>query len=130
MIPQRLKDDARILEKRGHTFRFEEGDEGDGPVVYVVFDCFPLPPGAYNLEMTTLMIRTGCEYPNHGFDMFWTDPGLTLKDGSEPASTGIDHRMGRDWRMFSYHPYKPWNPAVHNVGGFMRHVQARLGQGD
>ena len=128
MIPEELSRDLKCLQKR-FCCEITEADLK----VYVVFKGFPLPQGMYNAEKTDLLIFTTPYYPNAGFDMFWTDPDLTLDDGRTPGSADtVETHIGREWRRFSYHPYdqKKWNPAVDNVERFVCYVQRRLGKGD
>ena len=129
MIPEELKQDLEILQERGFSYDIIE----EGPQVYVVFKGFPLPPGLYNMEKTDLLIFTTPHYPNAGFDMFWTDENLTLKNGGIPKQA--EHKqpfLGVQRRRFSYHPYSvtPWNPSEDNVVSFMEYVQQRLRKGD
>jgi len=129
MIPEELKQDLKILKDRGFSYDMTE----EGSKVYIVFKDFPLPPGLYNMEKTNLIIFTTPHYPNAGFDMFWTNEGLTLKNGSIPKQAeNIEPHLGKRWRRFSYHPYskKPWNPSEDNVASYMGYVQQRLRVGD
>jgi len=129
MIPEELRKDLEILDSRGFAYDLVE----DGPKVYVVFKDFPLPPGIYNMEKTDLLIFTTPHYPNAGFDMFWTNEGLTLKNGGIPKQAEhIELHLGNKRRRFSYHPYnaKPWNPSEDNVARFVEYVQQRLRHGD
>ena len=129
MIPEDLRRDAETLTERNFAFEFVD----EGQHIYIRFSNFPLPSGVYNMEMTDLLIFTTPHYPSAGFDMFWTDQGLTLKDGSVPKQAEtMETYLGRNWRRFSYHPNQdaPWNPAVDNVGRYVEYVQQRLRNGD
>ena len=129
MIPKELLEDAGTLKKRGFSLEIIENT----PKIYMRFNDFPLPPGTYNMEKTDLLIFTTSNYPNAGFDMFWTDQALTLKDGSTPkASECIEPHLGTSWRRFSYHPYpaNSWNPAEDNVQKYVEYIQQRLRNGD
>ena len=129
MIPDELAQDLKILRSRGFCHDVIE----DGMKVYVLFKKLPLLADLYNLKETDLLIFTTSQYPNAGFDMFWTDVSLTLRDGRIPQNADvIEQHVGRSWRRFSYHPYnlKPWNPSEDNVERFMEHVQQRLRNGD
>ena len=129
MIPEDLRRDADTLTKRGFTFEFIE----EGQHIYIRFNDFPLPAGVYNMETTDLLIFTTPHYPSAGFDMFWTDQSLTLKDGTVPRQADtMESYLGRSWRRFSYHPneHTSWNPAEDNVGRYVEYVQQRLRNGD
>jgi len=129
MIPQALIDDLEVLKERGRNF---ETIESDGKI-YIFFKDFQLPSGIYSSETTDLLFFTTPNYPDAGFDMFFTDEKLTLKNGTDPrsASSKVPH-LNRTWRQFSYHPYnnKPWNPSEDSVGSFMEYVLQRLKIGD
>ena len=128
-IPEDLRRDADALTERGFAFEYIE----DGERIYMQFSNFPLPTGVYNMETTDLLIFTTTGYPCAGFDMFWTDPELALKDGTVPRQAdSIESYLGRNWRRFSYHPNNdiPWNPADDNVGTYVEYVRQRLRNGD
>ena len=129
MIPEELTRDLESLASRGFVYTIIE----DGPKIYILFKDFPLPTEVYNMEKTDLLIFTTPHYPNAGFDMFWTDETLTLKNGGIPKQAEtIEIHLGKRWRRFSYHPYniKPWNPSEDNVVRFVEYVQQRLRNGD
>ena len=129
MIPGELTRDAAALRRRGFDFELVENNAR----IHVVFRDFPLPAGLYNTGATDLLIFTTTYYPNSGFDMFWTDPDLTLSGGGVPGGAdALETHLGRRWRRFSYHPYdqRRWNPAEDDVIGFVGYVQQRLQRGD
>ena len=129
MIPEELKQDLEILQERGFSYDIVE----EGPQVYVVFKGFPLPPGLYNMEKTDLLIFTTPHYPNAGFDRFWVDENLKLKNGNIPKQAeAIELHYGMKRRRFSYHPYnaKPWNPSDDNVVTHVEYVNQRLRNAD
>lgn len=129
MIPEELQRDLDVLSENG--FKFEAIP--DNPKIYIIFSDFPLPEGLYNADKTTLLIFTTPHYPIAGFDMFWTDPELKLKDGNTPKQAeAIEQHRGQSWRRFSYHPYNnaPWNPSEDTVARFIEYVQQRLRNGD
>jgi len=129
MISQELIDDLKEFKERGINFEIIE----EGPKVYIFFKDFRIPSKNYNMETTDLLIFTTEQYPKAGFDMFWTDEKLTLKNGSAPASAEkIEPHLGKPRRRFSIHPYntKPWDPAVDNVVTYMEYVMQRLRNGD
>ena len=129
MIPEDLLKDLDVLTENG--FRFQVIP--DGPKIYIIFSDFPLPKGLYNTDKTTLLIFTTPHYPIAGFDMFWTDPRLKLKNDSVPKqATEIEQHQGQSWRRFSYHPYNNihWNPSEDTVVRFIEYIQQRLRNGD
>src|SRR6266568_969910 len=104
-----------------------------GSQILVIFRNYQLPLGIYNREKTDLMIFTTPYYPNAGFDMFWVDDRLLLKNNSIPqGANSVENYLGRNWRRFSYHPYsaRPWNPGEDSILTFMQHVEQRLRKGD
>ena len=129
MIPEQLRMDTSVLSERGFDFEMISS----GSKIYIRFKNFPLPTGLYNVDKTDLLIFTTSPYPNAGFDMFWTEPGLALQNGNTPkAAEAIEPHLGQDWRRFSYHPYDRthWDPAEDNIGMFVEYVQQRLRRGD
>jgi hypothetical protein len=129
MIPGELTKDLEFLKECGYTFEIVE----EGQRIYIIFKDFPLPPGVYCFDKTELMIFTTQFYPNAGFDMFWVDENLKLKNGNPPRNgEALEVYMGKRWRRFSYHPYnaKPWNPSEDSVVSFIGNVQKRLTKGD
>lgn len=126
---QELNHDLEELKDRGLVFEVIE----EGVKIYVLFKDFPLPQNVYNIDKTNLIIFTSNQYPNAGFDMFWVDENLTLKNGNTPRQAEvIELHLNRRWRRFSYHPYntKPWDPSDDNVSTFIEHVMQRLRRGN
>jgi hypothetical protein len=129
MIPDELVKDLELLRTRGFSFELTEANSR----VYIIFRGFPLPDGVYNMQKTDLLIFTTPLYPNAGFDMFWVDNKLTLKNGGIPKNSDqVESHLGRAWRRFSYHPYqnKHWSPSEDSVVVFIQHVEQRLKIGD
>lgn len=129
MIPDELFVDLKVLADQGFLTELVE----DGGRIFVLFKGYTLPDSVYNLEKTDLLIYTTPHYPNAGFDMFWVDEKLMLKNGSAPkGGEAIENYLGRNWRRFSYHPYnvKAWNPSEDSVVTYMGYVEQRLRKGD
>jgi uracil DNA glycosylase len=129
MIPDELVKDLEVLKTRGFSSQIVE----ENLRIYIIFKDFSLPESVYNMQKTDLLIFTTTQYPNAGFDMFWVDNGLTLKNGGLPKNAEqTESHLGRQWRRFSYHPYqnKKWNPAEDSVVVFIQHVEQRLKNGD
>jgi len=124
-----LNHDLEEIKNRGLVFEvIQEGEK-----INILFTDFPLSPNIYNIDKTDLLIFTSNQYPNAGFDMFWVDENLTLKNGSVPKQAEvIEVHLNRRWRRFRYHPYntRPWNPSDDSVGSFIEHVIQRLRRGD
>ena len=129
MIPEKLLSDIEVLTARGYDLVSEE-DDGK---IYLTFKKFPLPEGVYNLNETDLLIFALPDYPYTPFDMFWTEPELVLKDDSVPSRADhIQTHLGKNWRRFSYHPYRdhPWSPADDDLATYVAYIQKRLHKGD
>ncbi len=129
MVPEALSVDLNVLKDRGFSYEVVE----ENPRIFVIFRNYQLPLGIYNREKTDLMIFTTPYYPNAGFDMFWVDDRLLLKNNSIPqGANSVENYLGRNWRRFSYHPYsaRPWNPGEDSILTFMQHVEQRLRKGD
>ena len=129
MISAELIQDSVILKERGFNYEIIE----EGPKIHILFKEFSLPLNLYNQEKTDLLIFTTPHYPNAGFDMFWTDIDLRLKNGNIPKQAEhVEVLLGKSRRRFSYHPYQktPWNPADDNIESFVGYVQQRLRNSD
>lgn len=129
MIPDELLVDLKVLVDQGFLYELVE----DGGRIFVLFKGYALPDGLYNVDKTDLLIYTTPHYPNAGFDMFWVEEKLMLKNGSPPKNgDAVENYLGRNWRRFSYHPYnvKAWNPSEDSVVTFMGYVEQRLRKGD
>jgi hypothetical protein len=129
MIPEELLADLKVLQQRGHVCEITE----DGQRIFIVLKDYALPDGIYNLAKTDLLVFTTPHYPNAGFDMFWVNPDLKLRNSGVPKSAeSIETYIGKSWRRFSYHPYsaKPWNPSEDSVVSFVSYVGQRLLRGD
>ena len=80
-----LNHDLEELKDRGLAFEvIQEGEK-----INILFTDFLLSPNIYNIDKTDLLIFTSNQYPNAGFDMFWVDENLTLKNGSVPKQAEI-----------------------------------------
>jgi len=129
MIPDELASELGSLKDRNFVFSVVEQDSR----IYIIFSEYPLPDGIYAIPKTALMIFTTSQYPNAGFDMFWTEETLLLRNGQPPrGAESIEVYVGRRWRRFSYHPYnsKPWKPSEDNLEAFLSYVNQRLRKGD
>lgn len=129
MNPDKLRSDAsRFAGARGLALGFEEKDG----LVYVTFDCYPIPSPAYDRDRTRLMIFNTTEYPKTAFDMFFTDPGVRLNSGRMPEGTSIANHLGGEWLQWSIHPYNDgrWDPGRDDLDGFMDYVERRFKNGD
>lgn len=130
MIAEELIKDLQVLNEIGFVYELVE----DGLRIYVVFRNYPLPPLIYNIDKTDLLIFTTAQYPNAGFDMFWTDERLMLKNNGIPKNAeSIETYIGKRWRRFSYHPFnnnKHWNPSMDSVISYISYIDQRLNKGD
>lgn len=129
MIPEELSSEIAILEQRGYRIEVSE----ENKKIFVVFKDYALPKKLYNMSTTDLLIFTTPNYPNAGFDMFWVNENLLLKNGSVSKNgESIEPHLGKKWRRFSYHPYnkKPWNPSEDSLISFLGYIEQRLSRGD
>lgn len=129
MIPEELIKDLQVLKDRGFICELVE----EGLKISIVFRNYPLPLLVYNMDTTDLLIFTTAQYPNAGFDMFWTDEKLALKNGGIPKNgESIETYLGKRWRRFSYHPFnnRPWNPSKDSVISYISYIDQRLNKGD
>src|ERR1700675_4799753 len=99
----------------------------DGPYINLIFRNFPTGQ-AFNSEHATVLVRVPRGYPDAGPDMFWTNPTLTLKNGSNPeAADGMEIYGGEQWRRFSWH-HSRWDSARENITSYLQFISRRFEQ--
>lgn len=120
MLPPRLAKEIEELRSQ-HSIEVVEGQD--------IFDLLirDVPTGdLFSHSSTTVLLRAPRSYPDAGLDMFWTDPSLTLADGTIPQAAGsIEQYAGRSWRRFSWH-HNGWNAALHNLHTYLEFVRRRF----
>lgn len=120
MLPPRL---AKELDDLSKNYRIDIVETPD--FIHLLFLEFPTAPH-FNNPTTTLLLRVPRAYPDAGLDMFWTDAGLTLDNGTVPQSAdSIEEYNGRRWRRFSWH-HNGWNPNIHNLHTYIVFVRRRF----
>jgi len=125
VIPQELEKEIDELLSQGYIVEpIQEGQR-----IYVLFNNFNLGP-KFLPNHSDLLMFTSVEYPNAGFDMFWVDPAVRLANGGVPqAGESIESYIGRQWRRFSWHLNRPWNPGRDSLRTWVSHVEERLCRG-
>lgn len=125
MIPPELEADAhRLRELRYSLDLVQEGDR-----VYVLFHKFRMGPH-FSIEASDLLVYTTVMYPNAGFDMFWVSPEVLLMNNRSPQNAdNLESYLGRQWRRFSWHLNRPWNPARDSLLSWISVVEQRLARG-
>jgi hypothetical protein len=114
---------ARDVEELRSAYKVQVVEEAD--FINVVVESFPTGEG-YNLASTTLLLRVPRAFPDAGLDMFWTDPSLTLANGSIPqAAESVETYSGRQWRRFSWHS-SGWAPASQSLPAYLEFVRRRF----
>jgi hypothetical protein len=92
-----------------------------GQQVLLVLRSVPLPPGAYRVKETDVLLITDTQYRLSALDMFWTEPEVVLPNGAVPQNAdSIEHYVGRSWRRYSWHRNGLWNP---NRNGLLDHYE-------
>jgi Prokaryotic E2 family E len=118
-LPPRLVKEIEQLELKPEV-------REDGGVINLVFKNFPIPNG-YNCSVADLLVRIPLSYPDAGPDMFWTNPQLTLANGTAPqAANQVESYLGQQWRRFSWHT--TWKPNNDNLQNYVHFVRRRLEQ--
>ena len=84
----------------------------------------PLPHG-WSLERTSVWFVVPIGYPQVKPDCFYAPSELALAGGAPPASSGIQHLLGRPMRWFSWH-LQAWDPVRDGLAQFLRFVERRL----
>ena len=125
VVPQELEKEVELLHLLGYEVELTQ----EGQRVYVLFKNFELGP-KFVPSRSDLLVYTSIEYPNAGFDMFWVDPVVKLANGGVPqGGDQIESYLGRQWRRFSWHLNRSWNPSKDSLRTWISHVEARLSRG-
>jgi hypothetical protein len=104
LLPPRLLTELEELRQKYNMEIIEEPS-----LIDLLLRNFPTSE-LYNRPRVTVLVRLPRVNPDAGPDMFWTDPDLTLADGSVPlAGNLIEAHLGSNWRRFSWH-HGPWKP--------------------
>lgn len=112
---------------REKTFEFElTSHNGE---VHLILKAFELGP-AYTPNHADLLVILPAGYPNANPDMFWTQPDVTLKNGSTPVQANVpqDFPSGR-WQRWSRHFQNGWRPDIDCLRTYIAAVRTELGRG-
>lgn len=124
-IPDLLTEHIDLLKAQG--FEIEVIDVVQE--ICIIFKNYALPRGIWSRDTVDLLVITHPSYPNAKMDMFWVDPAITLKNGSQPKSVSSLGKCNRTWQQFSWH-VSTWNPARDNVITYLDVVNERLRRGE
>lgn len=84
----------------------------EGGRLFVLLQRVPLPSG-WALPTSDALYMTDTAYPLSALDMFWTETGLVLANGTLAANTeAIERYLDRDWRRFSWHAPANGRPSA------------------
>lgn len=115
------EEDREFLSARGLTFELAES----GGWINLVIKNYQLP-GAYVPGSCDLLLRLPPGYPNANPDMFWTTPGICLRNGVAPlAAQVVEAYDGRNWQRWSRHN-QAWRAGIDNVQTKLRAVKTEL----
>ena len=116
---------AEHLKRLGTDFEVVDGDG----CTWVVLKRQRLPEG-YNSETADVLIQLPDGFPDVEPDMFWTDPILTLRDGSSrPPRTEQDERhLGRVWQRWSRHIRGHWRPGIDTIRSYVAYIHQCLAE--
>lgn len=118
-VPDLLAEHIDILRSQGFDI-----DVTDGPEICIITKNYAIPK-IWNRDVVDLLVVAHPSYPNAKMDMFWVDPPLTLKDGTQPKSVSTVNKCGKNWQQFSWH-VNTWNPAKDNLITYLDVVNDRL----
>lgn len=94
--------------------------------VFVVVHAASLTGGVCSRDSSDVLLVTDMQYPASLMDMFWTEPDVTLADGSIPADiSSMAMYLGRQWRQWSWHRNGTWTPGVDDLLSHWAFVEAR-----
>lgn len=93
----------------------------------VVVRAYPLSPGAYIRDRTSVLLKTDLAYPQSAMDMFWVDADLMLAGNRLPAGgESVEVHFGLSWRRYSWHRNTPWKPGRDDLVSHFEFCAARL----
>jgi hypothetical protein len=95
----------------------------DGQAILIV-PGIPTVEG-WSSDAVTLRVLVPTGYPHVNPDCFYTDPGLTLASGGEPANSGVQPVFGSQYRWFSWH-VAAWDANTGSLDKYVRSCEQRL----
>lgn len=115
------EEDHEFLSARSLTFELVES----GGWISLIIKNYQLP-GAYVPGSCDLLLRLPPGYPNANPDMFWTTPGICLRNGGVPlAAQVVETYDGRNWQRWSRHN-QAWRAGIDNIQTKLRAVKTEL----
>lgn len=109
--------------------RFEEHPQPDGWMHLILRD-MRLPP-AYAPERADVLIKLPPLFPDAQPDMFWTTPGVQLRNGAPPQNTSLEQVNGATWLRFSWHLARgAWKPGISTLQDYIRCIRGRFERGN
>lgn len=118
---------ADVAELRGMGYKVDVHDKGN--LAYAVFEDLELPKGVFNHDATEMLVLVPPPYPMGAMDMFYTRPDLKLAKGAIPKQAeSVEQHLDRQWRRFSWHYNRPWNPAVDDLLTHVSFCEQRLAE--
>ena len=125
-LPDLLSEHIDQLRSQGYTIDVIEQQQEIG----IVFHNYLIPDSIWSRDLVDLLVIAHPSYPNPKMDMFWVDPTITLKNGTQPnAANTSESKFGRTWQRFSWH-VSSWNPAHDNLITYLEVVNHRLRQNE
>ena len=108
--------DARFLSERD----IQHVVHDDGGMVCVVLAGWQLPAGL-NAAHADILLRLAPGYPDVAPDMWWVDPALRRRDGTEiPATQVVEQYIGRTWQRWSRHfAAGQWQSGVDGLESYL-----------
>ena len=99
----------------------------DGGMACVVLLGWALPEGL-SVRETDVLIRLSAGYPDVPPDMWWCDPGVRRRDGSEiPATQVIEPHLGRSWQRWSRHfAAGQWKSGIDGLESYLALMRAEF----
>lgn len=123
MPTPRLVGDVDRLQNAGFTITFLCEEAGFTNIVVHGVHTSPL----YRPDAVDVLIRVPLLYPDAAPDMFWTDPQLTLANGTLPKNADtIQNICMKPWRRFSWHRNGRWVPSADWIGSYLEFIRQRF----
>ena len=120
VLPPLLQEHINFLISQGYTIEVKEDQ-----TICITFKGYSIPNNIWDRDRVDLLVIAHPTYPNAKMDMFWVDPPISLKSGTQAQAVSQDNQCGKTWQRFSWH-LASWNPNHDNLITYLHDVNERL----
>jgi hypothetical protein len=119
-LPPLLEEHINFLISQGYKIEIKEEQ-----AICITIRDYPIPGNIWNRDKVDLLVIAHPTYPNAKMDMFWVDPPVALKNGTQAQAVSQDTQCGKTWQRFSWH-LSTWNPNRDNLITYLHDIDNRL----